>query len=318
MKKGCFLLALLLMLCTFAVGCKEDRGDNPGKITTQSKTTTTVTSTTNATTTTQTTTTTKMVPTTTTSATPVQVTQTGQIKPGSWNASKLEGLATKKNGWGPGRSSNHKQPSYCLNAQAQYGKYNAFYVGDAAQKNIYLTFDEGYEYGLSDDILDTLKEKGVSATFFITMDFAKSEPALVKRMIAEGHTVGNHSTTHPSFPGLSVEKMRVEADTLHQYVKQNFGYDMQYFRFPMGEFSEQSLAAMQMYGYKSVFWSFAYKDWVTNDQPEAASSLKLLKEQLHPGAIYLLHAVSKTNATILGDFIDGAKAEGYTFAKMGL
>ena len=184
------------------------------------------------------------------------------------------------------------------------------------QNRIYLTFDEGYENGYTAKILDVLKEKECPAVFFVTMPYVRQQPDLIKRMIDEGHIVGNHSVNHPSagLPSQSKWEQEQELLVLHDYVKTQFGYEMKLFRYPAGVFSEQSLAIVQNLGYTSVFWSFAYKDWDISAQPVEAESLKKLTDRLHPGAIYLLHAVSSTNANILGAFIDEARNQGYEFA----
>ena len=194
----------------------------------------------------------------------------------------------------------------------KYGDYQANFIG-ADEKKIYLTFDEGYEYGCTPQILDTLKEKGVKATFFVTEPYAKAQPELVQRMIDEGHEIGNHSVTHPSegLPSQSLEQQKNEVMENHQYIKDNFGYDMHLFRFPAGKFSDRSLAVVNNCNYKSVFWSFAYKDYDVNNQPGESEALQKLKDRMHPGAIYLLHAESTTNTAILGRFIDAAQAAGY-------
>jgi delta-lactam-biosynthetic de-N-acetylase len=209
-------------------------------------------------------------------------------------------------------------PMPCLQFQEKYGQYNADFVRTTAdnEKVIYLTFDEGYENGCTEQILDVLKEKNVTAVFFCTMPYLKDQPELVKRMIADGHIVGNHSETHPSdgMISLSLDAQKQEIADMNDYVAQEFdGYEMQLFRYPAGIYSEQSLALMGSLGYTSVFWSFAYADWDPNNQPDETEALQKCLNGLHPGAIYLLHAVSKTNTEILGSFIDEARAEGYTF-----
>ena len=152
-----------------------------------------------------------------------------------------QGLDTTKLGWGPGGPvDENNRPDGATVYQEKYGQYAADFIRENNQ-NIYLTFDEGYENGYTDDILDTLQEKGVRAVFFVTMPYVQSEPELVQRMIDEGHIVGNHSVNHPSFPDLSAEECRQEIMELHDYVKENFGYEMSLFRFPMGEFSEADL-----------------------------------------------------------------------------
>lgn len=222
-------------------------------------------------------------------------------------------FSTKKNGWGQGKTVDDKnRPVAAVQAAGQYGKYGALFLGED-EGAITLTFDEGYENGYTPVILDTLKEKGVTAVFFVTGDYVKRQPELIRRMIDEGHAVGNHTQNHPSMPDLTEEKMRQEITELHQTLEQEFGYTMTLFRPPMGEFSEQSLAVTQSLGYRSVFWSFAYKDWVENEGIGAKAALEKTTAALHPGAIYLLHAVSADNAAMLGDFIDAARAAGYTF-----
>ena len=200
----------------------------------------------------------------------------------------------------------------------KFGKYAVDFI-QPESNYIYLTFDEGYEYGYTEQILDTLKEKNVKAVFFITLPYAKDNPNLVRRMIDEGHIVGNHSATHPAdgLSSLSVEQQINEVKAVNDYVLENYGYQMYLFRFPTGAFSEQSLAIVQSLGYRSVFWSFAHHDWVTDDQPDVAESLEKAVNKAHGGAIYLLHAVSSTNTTMLGDFIDGCRAKGYEFGYYG-
>lgn len=193
-------------------------------------------------------------------------------------------------------------------------EFDGILFGDTTKQELILTFDCGYEYeNLTDSILDTLKEKGVTAAFFVTMDYVKDNPDKVKRMIQEGHIVGNHSTTHPLFAEIPVEKMKSEIMTLHDYVAENFGYEMKYFRFPTGAFSEKALEVVRELGYRPVFWSFAYADWDTGNQKSPEEALSAVKAGLHKGAVVLLHAVSATNDKILGDYIEAAKGEGYQF-----
>lgn len=224
-----------------------------------------------------------------------------------------QGLDTQKLGWGPGGPvDENNRPDGATVYQEKYGQYAADFIRENSP-NIYLTFDEGYENGYTDDILDTLKEKGVQAVFFVTMPYVQSEPELVQRMIDEGHIVGNHSVNHPSFPDLSAEECQQEIMELHDYVKENFGYEMSLFRFPMGEFSEADLKVVQDLGYRSVFWSFAYRDWLVDEQPDPQEAIATIEGKCHPGAIYLLHAVSATNAQVLGQVIDDLRTQGYVF-----
>ena len=226
----------------------------------------------------------------------------------------FESLDSKCIGWGSGKITQNQRPQVIVGYNEKYKDYNAVFIGED-NKKVYLTFDEGYENGYTSEILDTLKQKKVKAVFFVTYDYVKKNPDLVKRMIDEGHTVGNHSYSHPSMPSLCSQDAKQEVMQIHNYVKENFGYEMTLFRFPMGEFSEKSLAVCNSCGYKSVFWSFAYVDWKTDNQPDEKQAREKIVSSAHNGAIYLLHAVSQTNTNILSDVIDDVRAQGYEWAE---
>ena len=226
----------------------------------------------------------------------------------------LESLDNTLRGYGCGRNYNDIRPHIPIDCQAQWGKYNATFL-EADTPTIYLTFDCGYEFqNLTASILDTLQESNVKAVFFLTMHYCKSQPQLVQRMIDEGHIIGNHSSNHRSMPTLSVDEMVAEIMSLHEYVKDTFGYEMTLFRPPKGEYSTRSLAVAQSLGYKSVFWSFAYQDWNTDAQPDTNTAFQTISSCAHNGCIYLLHAVSSANARILGDLIADLQNRGYTLA----
>ena len=226
----------------------------------------------------------------------------------------LSSLDNTKQGWGQGvRLDEKNRPEASLLFQEKYGKYDAVFIGDEAPV-IYLTFDCGYENGNTAPILDTLKEKGVQVVFFVVSDYVDRQPELVQRMIDEGHAIGNHSDKHPCMPEQSIERCEQEIMNLHNRMIEDYNYTMTLFRPPAGEFSERTLAQTQELGYKSVFWSYAYADWDPNNQMGPDKALPKITAALHPGAIYLLHAVSPDNAAILGDFIDAAREQGYEFA----
>lgn len=242
---------------------------------------------------------------------------------GLYTWQELVNMSTVKRPYGPGVTSDGIRPIYAEQDQVKYGQYAGNFI---APDNgcVYLTFDCGYEYYATDAdgskypvterILDVLKEKNVKAVFFITMYYAQSQPELVQRMIDEGHTVGNHSNNHPVMPDISIEQMIHEVMSLHEYVLEHFGYEMTLFRPPTGAYSVQSLAVVQNLGYKNVHWSFAYADYNTAAQPSYKTAMETATGRHHSGAIYLLHAVSETNAAILGDLIDFFWDQGYTLA----
>ena len=204
------------------------------------------------------------------------------------------------------------RPVGAIQAQEKYGIYGGKFIGDSEDKTIYLTFDEGYENGCTGRILDILKEKNVTATFYVTLDYAKSSPELVSRMINEGHEVGNHSCTHPSLPDISDDMVFEEIHGLESYISDNFGgYKTVTVRPPRGEFSVRTLELARNMGYDTVLWSFAYNDWNTDDQPDKDKAYKRITSATHNGAIYLLHAVSETNTAVLSDVIDYWQENGY-------
>ncbi|MBP5579033.1 MAG: polysaccharide deacetylase family protein [Ruminococcus sp.] len=217
-----------------------------------------------------------------------------------------------KKGYGQGTAVDEmNRPVDAVQFNSRFGDLDAFALSDD-DKRIIITFDQGYENGYTAKILDTLKEKDVHAIFFLTGPYAKTETALVKRMIDEGHILGNHGMTHASLPALSDEDAKNEIQSLHNYVMNNYGYQMQFFRCPCGEYSEHALGIAKDCGYTTLFWSSAYVDWKTDCQPDPAEGLKKLTDAAHGGEILLLHSVSATNAEILGELIDNFRAKGFT------
>lgn len=231
--------------------------------------------------------------------------------------SRFESIDNTKVAYGMGVDvDSMNRPLGAIQAQKQYGDMGGLFIGDSTNKQIWLTFDEGYENGCTAGILDTLKEKNVRAVFFVTYDYCKRNPELVKRMIAEGHTVGNHTWSHPSLPECSPDELYSELSLLHEYVRDEFGYDMYVMRPPKGEFSQRVLACAKELGYTTVLWSFAYPDWDVNNQPDQEQAFQKITGKSHNGAVYLLHAVSETNAAILGRVIDYWRDSGFVITPM--
>ena len=206
-----------------------------------------------------------------------------------------------------------------VNAQKYFDEnsFNAFCLDTRSDgKRLYLTFDCGYENGYTSKILDALKEKNVTAAFFCTLPQVRENPELIRRMIDEGHIVGNHSVTHPSFAEISTEQMCDEIGEMEKYLKENFNYSEPYFRFPMGEYTDAALKAVDSMGYSSVFWSLAYDDWDLNNQKGEQYAYEKVTSRLHPGAVILLHSVSPDNANALSSIIDEAHRQGYKFCSL--
>jgi peptidoglycan-N-acetylmuramic acid deacetylase len=195
---------------------------------------------------------------------------------------------------------------------------SAYYLGDTSNKVLYLTFDEGYENGNTGKILDILKELKVPAAFFVVKPYIDKEPELVKRMVNEGHIVGNHTVHHPSIAQVTdKEKFNAEFSGVEDTYKELIGQDMpKFFRPPMGKYSKKSLQMTKDLGYKTIFWSFAYKDWLVNNQPSESYAVEKICKGAHPGSVMLLHAVSNTNTKILASVIKTLQNEGYEFKSL--
>lgn len=194
-------------------------------------------------------------------------------------------------------------------------EYNAVYLGDTTQKVIYLTFDAGYENGCTAQILDVLKKHNVSAAFFLVGNYIEQNPELVKRMVAEGHTVGNHTYHHYDMSRIGdMDSFRRELEDLEQLYTATTGQTMQkFYRPPQGIYSEENLKMAQQLGYRTVFWSLAYVDWLNDKQPTSEQAFSKLIPRIHNGAVVLLHSTSKTNAAILDDLLTRWEELGYRF-----
>ena len=222
-------------------------------------------------------------------------------------------LSNKKIGWGIKRNDNHEQPDLGGANKKLIDENEDIAIGNKESKCVYLTFDEGYEAGYTPQILDTLKANDVKAAFFITGHYLNTQPELVKRMIDEGHIVGNHTVNHPSMPDLDNDKLKEEITKLHTAVFEKFGYEMKYLRPPKGEFSQRTLHLTKSLGYTTVMWSFAYDDWDESKQGRETYAKEKVLSNLHNGAVMLLHSNSKDNCNILDEIIKEIKKQGYEF-----
>ncbi|MDR0314707.1 MAG: polysaccharide deacetylase family protein [Oscillospiraceae bacterium] len=227
-----------------------------------------------------------------------------------------KGLSTKGVGYGSGVGKNGAANESSIVGQEYFKSFGALALDTKSkEKVLYLTFDTGYDEGNMDTILNILNKKEVPAAFFIVITYLKTEDGrkMVARMINEGHIVGNHSTTHRDFSSLSRTQMAKEIEECDNYLRTKFGYTSPYFRFPMGKYSQSALDLVKSIGYTSVFWSVAYVDYYVNKQPSDQEAFNTITSRLHPGAVILLHSISKANVNVLSDVIDWARGQGYTF-----
>lgn len=201
---------------------------------------------------------------------------------------------------------------------ASLRRYDAVYLGDTEEKVLYLTFDAGYENGCTAQILDTLKAHNAKAAFFVVGNYLESAPELVQRMVDEGHLVGNHTWHHYDMSRIAEEQaFSAELTRVEEKYRELTGQAMKkYYRPPQGVYSEENLRMAQALGYRTVFWSLAYVDWLQDDQPTAEEAFSKLLPRTHPGAIVLLHSTSATNAAILDDLLTRWEEAGYRFGSL--
>lgn len=222
-------------------------------------------------------------------------------------------LHEKSENWGLGFGTEGKPPTGNASAE-ELKKYNAYFIGDTTQNTIYLTFDCGYENGNTELILDALKKHDVKATFFVVGNFLETSPEIVKRMIAEGHTVGNHTYHHLDMSSISsMDAFKKETQDVENLFEQITGTPItKFYRPPQGKYNIENLKMAQELGYHTFFWSLAYVDWYQDKQPTKDEAFGKLLKRIHPGAIVLLHSTSSTNAQILDELLTKWEEMGYT------
>ncbi|MGP4042091.1 delta-lactam-biosynthetic de-N-acetylase [Gracilibacillus sp. D59] len=219
-------------------------------------------------------------------------------------------------GWGYKKNTDGQPPDVGKYKQI-LEKHQSYYMDPSGDKHVYLTFDNGYEAGFTKQILDVLKDKGVPATFFLTGHYVEDQPDLVRRMLADGHIVGNHSNGHRDFTKISKEEFRKDVTVLTEKIKKiDDKAVVQYIRPPKGTFNEESLSWANELGYTHIFWSLAFVDWNKGSEKGWQHAYEQVMNQIHPGAIVLMHTVSKDNADALEYLIDDLRKQGYQFKSL--
>lgn len=246
-----------------------------------------------------------------------KVQTTGMVQTISENYANREAIQSKTENWGLGFGEQGAKPTGNAST-AEMAKYNAYYMAEGAEKRIYLTFDCGYENGNTEAILDALKKHCVHGTFFVVGHYLESAPELVKRMIDEGHTVGNHTYHHPDMSKISEQtEFQKEMDDVRKKYQEITGQEMPlYYRPPQGKYNVENLQMARDLGYATFFWSLAYVDWNVDAQPTHEEALSKLTSRIHPGAIVLLHNTSKTNGEILDELLTKWEEMGYSFGTL--
>ena len=219
--------------------------------------------------------------------------------------------------WGLSFRQENTAPIGPANAE-ELARFNAAYLGNTNEKVIYLTFDAGYENGCTEKILDVLKKHNAPAAFFLVGNYVEKNADLVRRMVEEGHIVGNHTMHHPDMSKLTdFDAFSAELTGLEELFRQTTGKELpKYYRPPQGIYSEENLKMARELGYRTVFWSLAYADWNNDAQPTKEQAFSKLLPRIHNGAVVLLHSTSATNAEILDELLTRWEEMGYTFGSL--
>lgn len=236
---------------------------------------------------------------------------------GAFGGNEAVETVAENTNWGLGFKEDGKPPTGNASV-ADLAKHNAYYIGDTSKNIIYLTFDAGFENGNTEKILDSLKKHNVKATFFLVGNYIETSPELVERMVEEGHTIGNHTYSHPDMSKISDEEsFKKELQSLESLYKETTGQELlKIYRPPQGKYCVSNLEMADKLGYKTIFWGLAYVDWYENKQPTKEEAFNKLLKRIHPGAIVLLHSTSKTNGDILDELLTKWEDMGYSFGEI--
>lgn len=236
---------------------------------------------------------------------------------GAFGSNEAVETVAENTNWGLGFKEDGKPPTGNASV-ADLAKHNAYYIGDTSKNIIYLTFDAGFENGNTEKILDSLKKHNVKATFFLVGNYIETSPELVERMVEEGHTIGNHTYSHPDMSKISDEEsFKKELQSLESLYKETTDQELlKIYRPPQGKYCVSNLEMADKLGYKTIFWSLAYVDWYENKQPTKEEAFNKLLKRIHPGAIVLLHSTSKTNGDILDELLTKWEDMGYSFGEI--
>ena len=228
--------------------------------------------------------------------------------------SQFFGNSIETGSWGLSFRTEGQSPIGSASSQ-DLSQYDAVYMGNPQEKVLYLTFDAGYENGCTEKILDVLQKHQVKAAFFLVGNYMEKNADLVRRMVEEGHIVGNHTMHHPDMSKISTkEAFSKELQDLETLFLEVTGKELpKYYRPPQGIYSEENLKMAKELGYKTVFWSLAYVDWNNDSQPTKEQAFSKLLPRTHNGAVVLLHSTSRTNAEILDELLTQWEQQGYTF-----
>lgn len=196
------------------------------------------------------------------------------------------------------------------------------YYGTPNGKRVSLTFDsDGGSPGNAAAYLDILSSHGLHATWFVTGDFAQANPAIVRRIVADGHDLGNHTVDHPDLisPPRSDAFICWELTRADQLIVTATGGDnttRPFFRPPYGDYNDQVRMLAARLGYRTIYWSIDPRDWDSATTVQDILNRVLNGPNLKPGAIILMHVNSPHEAQALPGVIAGLEQKGYTIVPL--
>ncbi len=182
---------------------------------------------------------------------------------------------------------------------------------ETSEKVIAITFDDGPHGVNTPRLLDMLKKRGVKATFYVVGNMVEYNPQILKRMIAEGHEIGNHTVTHGNLARMSDASLRKELQDAHDMIVDATGVAPKSMRPPGGAITnDQKKLMLKEFGYPTILWSVDPEDW---KRPGASVVTSRLVNGARPGGILLVHDLHAPTVDAMPSTLDQLLAKGYRF-----
>ncbi|HJV47429.1 MAG TPA: polysaccharide deacetylase family protein [Bacillota bacterium] len=197
-----------------------------------------------------------------------------------------------------------------------FTKGELYYQGSSSEKRVALTFDDGPDVTYTNEILNILKDKGLKATFFIVGQRAEAHPEMVRRILSEGHAIGNHTWDHPKMTKLSDEQIREEINKTNNILSTIAGYTPAIFRPPYGLADQRVIQDIAIMNMNVIDWSVDTRDWAGTPP---ATIMDYVKKEMKPGGIILEHCAGgkgedlSNTVKALPEIIEYLGKEGYRF-----
>ncbi len=187
------------------------------------------------------------------------------------------------------------------------------YAVETEDKVVALTLNAAWNDTDIDQILETLRQNNIKCTFFAVGTWVEKYPEAVKKILADGHEMGNHSYNHAHYNTLDIEKMCADMDACDKLLKAH-GADSKLFRAPYGEYNEKVVEACEKTGRYCIQWDVDSLDWKGLSETEMTERIL---QRIHNGSIILLHNGTEQTADALPGIIKEIRAAGYEFKTVG-